>query len=42
MLIKMSDFYKELPCKKCESCNKEVEEQHECYINKCKECLKVN
>ena len=42
MLIKMAEFYKNLPRKKCTNCKKEVEKQHECYVNKCEECLKKN
>lgn len=40
MLMKMTEFYKNLPCKKCKNCGKEIEEQHECYVNKCSKCLK--
>lgn len=39
MLLSMKEFYINLPLKKCESCHKEVEEQHECYVNKCNNCL---
>jgi translation initiation factor 2 gamma subunit (eIF-2gamma) len=39
MLLSMKEFYINLPFKKCESCSKEVEEQHECYVNKCNSCL---
>jgi len=41
MLMNALEFFKNLPPKKCSECNKEIEEQHECYGNKCNECLKV-
>ncbi|MDQ0246534.1 hypothetical protein J2S09_004138 [Bacillus fengqiuensis] len=41
MLVKMSEFFKNLPLKKCLECGKEIEEQHECYGNKCDHCLHV-
>ncbi|RAK19500.1 YhfH-like protein [Anoxybacillus vitaminiphilus] len=41
MLIKSSEFFKNLPPKKCIECGQEMEEQHECYGNKCNECLQV-
>ncbi|WP_078408606.1 protein YhfH [Priestia abyssalis] len=41
MLVKMSEFFKNLPSKKCLECGKEMEEQHECYGNKCDHCLHV-
>ena len=41
MLMKMTEFLKELPAKKCTSCKKEMNEQHECYTNKCTKCLKT-
>ncbi|MCU7766928.1 YhfH family protein [Priestia megaterium] len=40
MLMRMTEFLKKLPVKKCANCGKEMNEQHECYINKCNECLK--
>ncbi|AST90508.1 protein YhfH [Sutcliffiella cohnii] len=39
MLIKMTEFLKNLPAKKCVECQKEIEEQHECYGNQCNSCL---
>ncbi|ANB60722.1 protein YhfH [Anoxybacteroides amylolyticum] len=41
MLMKISEFFKNLPRKKCTDCGKEIEEQHECYGNKCNNCLGV-
>lgn len=41
MLIKISEFFKNLPRKKCTDCGHEIEEQHECYGNRCSECLNV-
>ncbi|AQX55875.1 YhfH family protein [Priestia flexa] len=41
MLEKMSDFFKKLPTKKCLECGQEIEEQHECYGNKCDNCVDV-
>ncbi|MCM3004783.1 protein YhfH [Priestia koreensis] len=39
MLVKMSEFFRNLPKKRCMECNEEMEEQHECYGNKCDKCL---
>jgi len=39
MLIKMSEFLKLLPKKKCLQCNSAIEEQHDCYSNTCSNCL---
>lgn len=41
MLIKSSEFFKSLPAKKCIECGKEMNEQHECYGNKCNDCLLI-
>ncbi|WP_243291442.1 protein YhfH [Bacillus sp. FJAT-47783] len=41
MLEKMTEFFRNLPPKKCVNCEKEMEEQHECYGNVCNECLHV-
>jgi predicted nucleic acid-binding Zn ribbon protein len=41
MLVKISEFFKNLPPKKCAECGKEIEEQHECYGNKCNDCLEI-
>lgn len=40
MLIKMTEFFKNLPSKKCSDCGKKIEEQHESYVNTCSECSK--
>jgi predicted nucleic acid-binding Zn ribbon protein len=39
MLVKVLEFFKNLPPKKCVQCGKEIEEQHECYGNTCTDCL---
>ncbi|WP_071435451.1 protein YhfH [Bacillus kwashiorkori] len=39
MLMKMSEFLKVLPPKLCYICGERIEEQHECYGNKCHKCL---
>lgn len=41
MLEKVTEFFRNLPAKKCIECGKEMEEQHECYGNVCNECLHV-
>ena len=41
MLIKMTEFFMNLPHKKCSTCGKEFEEQHECYVNTCNECFEI-
>ncbi|WP_375005158.1 protein YhfH [Bacillus velezensis] len=41
MLEKMSDFFRNLPDKKCEECGNEIVEQYECHINLCNDCLKI-
>lgn len=38
MLENVIEFFKNLPAKTCAECGKEIEEQHECYSNKCDEC----
>jgi len=38
---KITEFFRNLPRKKCIECGKEIEEQHECYGNKCNHCLHV-
>ncbi|MEG7335204.1 protein YhfH [Bacillus vallismortis] len=42
MLEKMTDFFRNLPPKKCAECGKKIDEQHECYINICSDCIKIN
>ncbi|WP_342046427.1 protein YhfH [Bacillus sp. OTU530] len=41
MLMKMTEFFKNLPRKKCANCGTEIEEQHECYSNECTKCSKI-
>ena len=41
MLMKVLEFFKNLPPKKCVQCGREIEEQHECYGNTCENCLGV-
>lgn len=38
MLENIVEFFKNLPAKQCEQCGKDIDEQHECYSNKCDEC----
>ncbi|RPK00385.1 hypothetical protein EH11_02568 [Bacillus subtilis] len=42
MLGKITEFFRNLPSKKCAECGKKIEEQHECYGNICNDCIKVN
>jgi len=42
MLGKITEFFRNLPSKKCAECGKKIEEQHECYGNICNNCIKVN
>lgn len=39
MLESVTEFYKNLPPKICCDCGEVVEEQHECYGDKCDKCL---
>ncbi|PFN97888.1 YhfH family protein [Bacillus sp. AFS076308] len=41
MLIKMTEFLKNLPSKKCTQCGKKIEEQHESYVHTCNNCSKI-
>ncbi|MDU0073489.1 MULTISPECIES: protein YhfH [Bacillus] len=41
MLGKITEFFRNLPAKKCTECAREIEEQHECYGNTCCNCLKL-
>jgi len=38
MIENVIEFFKNLPAKVCTSCGNEIEEQHECYGNKCDAC----
>jgi hypothetical protein len=40
-MVNSTEFFKNLPPKKCTECGKEIEEQHECYGNTCDGCLEV-
>ncbi|WP_141433181.1 protein YhfH [Bacillus sp. 03113] len=41
MMRKVLEFFRHLPRKRCTECGCEIEEQHECYGNKCENCLEV-
>ncbi|MBM7659859.1 DNA-directed RNA polymerase subunit N (RpoN/RPB10) [Bacillus mesophilus] len=41
MLIKSTEFFRNLPPKQCMECGKEIDEQHECYMNHCDNCNKI-
>lgn len=41
MVENVVEFFKNLPDKHCSQCGEKIEEQHECYGNKCNECLDV-
>jgi hypothetical protein len=41
MLENVTEFFKNLPPKLCSDCGEIVEEQHECYGDKCDKCLGV-
>ncbi len=40
MLMNSVEFFKNLPPKQCMECKKEIDEQHECYMNHCEICNK--
>ncbi|PRP55898.1 YhfH family protein [Bacillus halotolerans] len=42
MLGKITEFFRNLPSKKCAECGKKIDEQHECYGNICNDCTKVS
>ncbi|EIM10226.1 hypothetical protein UY9_13896 [Bacillus atrophaeus C89] len=42
MLGKITEFFRNLPSKKCGECGKEISEQHECYGNVCDRCMKIS
>jgi hypothetical protein len=35
MLVKMTEFLKNLPSKKCEACNEVIKEQYQSYVKEC-------
>lgn len=39
MLGSIVDFFKNLPAKQCSKCSQPIEEQHDCYGDKCNTCL---
>ncbi|MFT4414816.1 protein YhfH [Fredinandcohnia humi] len=41
MLVKSTEFFKNLPPKKCAECGNNIDEQHECYGNKCDNCNQI-
>lgn len=41
MLENALEFFRNLPPKKCTDCGETIEEQHECYGNKCEKCQGV-
>jgi len=38
MIESIVEFFRNLPAKACDVCGEKIEEQHECYSNKCDEC----
>ncbi|MGN7398372.1 protein YhfH [Cytobacillus praedii] len=42
MIQNILDFFRNLPTKQCVECGKAIEEQHECYGNKCDHCMGVS
>lgn len=41
MIQNIVEFFRNLPAKECNECGAKIEEQHECYNNKCDNCLGV-
>lgn len=39
MIMKSTEFFKNLPPKQCVDCGTEIKEQHESYLNQCEHCL---
>lgn len=39
MLGSIVDFFKNLPAKHCSNCGDTMDEQHDCYTDKCNTCL---
>ncbi|MFB6465242.1 protein YhfH [Cytobacillus sp. Hz8] len=39
MLGSIVEFFKGLPKKQCSQCGVTIEEQHDCYTDKCSRCL---
>jgi hypothetical protein len=42
MIQSSVEFFKNLPAKQCSHCGGKIEEQHECYGNKCDNCLDLS
>ncbi|MCA1039415.1 YhfH family protein [Bacillus infantis] len=42
MLENIVEFFRNLPAKQCSECGSSIDEQHECYGNKCDKCLDLN
>ena len=38
MIHNVVEFFRNLPPKECAECGNVIEEQHECYSNKCEHC----
>lgn len=41
MVKSIVEFFKNLPAKFCTECGEKIEEQADCYSNKCNHCLDV-
>lgn len=41
MIEKITEFFRNLPPKRCRDCENAIEEQHECYGNTCNNCLNI-
>ncbi|MCM3602307.1 YhfH family protein [Robertmurraya korlensis] len=41
MFESIVEFFRNLPPKECVQCGNKIEEQHECYGNKCEHCMNV-
>lgn len=39
LLTSSTEFFKNLPPKKCAECGTEIDEQHDCYAQECNSCL---
>ncbi|RDI47849.1 YhfH-like protein [Falsibacillus pallidus] len=42
MLHNVLEFFKNLPAKNCSECGQQMDEQHECYGNKCDKCMGIS
>ncbi|MCQ6273412.1 YhfH family protein [Bacillus sp. V3B] len=42
MIKNIVEFFRNLPTKKCTDCGNAIEEQADCYGNKCDQCLGMN